>query len=117
MVKKAFVFVGLTTVNGIFFIAPFAIFLIIIEKIHKLVIVESILPLAEEIHAKFHIKPLMPFIKEPIFFTLLIILFICFIVGLLAKTPRASKIIESLENSVLSLMPGYSLKKLLLKKL
>ncbi|TDW49849.1 putative membrane protein [Flavobacterium sp. 270] len=100
-----------TFIGGILFLVPIAVLLILIEKVYH--IVQKItLPLSSHLPK---VKILGLALQEII--GLLIIIVICFLAGIIAKTKAAKNLISKLEDSILSLIPGYSFMKGINEKL
>lgn len=94
-----------TFLGGILFLAPLILLIVIFEKGY--VIIQKItLPLVSHLP---RVKFLGIALQELV--GILIIVIICFIAGLFSKTSRAKKIIQKLEDGVLSFVPGYSFMK------
>lgn len=100
-----FNFIKTTIAGGLLFILPLVLVVILLEKAVHL--------LRGPIH-----QPLPMFAQYSIagvtLFTLvalLMLVLICFIAGLLAKTGPASKLLNALEENVLGKIPGYGLLK------
>ena len=94
-----------TLVGGILFLVPLAVFFILLEKAYH--IVEKVtLPLSSHL-PKVNILGLA--LQEII--GLLVIVFICFLAGIIARTSIAKTLVSKLENKILSLIPGYSFMK------
>ncbi len=94
-----------TLAGGIFFLVPFVLLIVIFEKAFKFV--NAIIgPILKDFPGTYiHRQG----VKELI--VILLIIIICFLIGLFASTPFAKKIIQKIEGSVLSLVPGYSFMK------
>ena len=94
-----------TFIGGILFLIPLLLLIIILEKAY------TILHKAT--------GPIIDTFPKGLFFgmaiqeitALVIIIFICFLAGIIAKTYYAKKIIQLLEENVLSLIPGYAFMK------
>jgi len=94
-----------TFLGGILFLAPLILLLILLEK--GFGIIQKI---TNPIVSHFpKVKVLGLAIEEIV--AILIIIFICFAAGLIAKTTYAQKLIHRLENGILSFVPGYSFMK------
>jgi uncharacterized membrane protein len=102
--KKIAEIIKLTLKGGLLFIVPiFTIVYIlgmIFSKVKGLVDNMGSTDLAPVVGGRFHW-----------ILILLILVFICFLVGLLAKTKPAQKFIGFLENAILGNIPGYALLK------
>jgi len=91
-----------TFLGGILFLAPLVVLLVILEKGYG-IIQKVTLPLVNNL-PRVHVLGIA---LQEIVGTLILIL-ICFIAGLLARTSGAKKLIHKLENGILSFVPGYS---------
>jgi uncharacterized membrane protein len=91
-----------TFLGGILFLAPLILLFILFEKGYA-IIQKVTLPLVSHLP---RVKILGLALQEII--GILIIIIVCFIAGIFAKTSKAKKFIEKLENGVLSFVPGYS---------
>jgi uncharacterized membrane protein len=100
-----FRFLKTTVLGGVLFLVPIVIFIVVIGKaiqltdkvaapIARLMPVESVAGLA---------------VVELI--ALLILVVVCFLAGLAARTQRARKLVENLEANVLDKVPAYALMK------
>lgn len=94
-----------TFLGGILFLAPLIVLLLILEKGYG-IIQKITLPLVENL-PRVHVLGIA--LQELI--GIIIIIIICFAAGLLAKTSKAKKLIQKLEDGVLSFVPGYSFMK------
>ncbi|MWB94303.1 DUF502 domain-containing protein [Flavobacterium sp. GA093] len=94
-----------TFLGGILFLVPLVVLVIFIEKGHA--IIEKIS--APIVHNFPKIKILGLALQE--LATIVVVIFICFLVGLIAKTQQAQKIKQKLEDGLLSNIPGYSFMK------
>ena len=94
-----------TFLGGILFLAPLILLLILLEKGFG-VIQKITNPIVSHFPK---VKVLGLAIEE--IAAILIIIFICFAAGLIAKTTYAQKLIHRLENGILSFVPGYSFMK------
>jgi uncharacterized membrane protein len=98
-------FVRNTLVGGILFLVPIIVLAALLGKAHA-VAQKIVKPLAD----------LAPFesvigLDTPRFFAVLLLVLFCFLAGLFAKTAVARRFGDSLENGVLSRIPGYTLVK------
>ncbi|MFD2943221.1 DUF502 domain-containing protein [Flavobacterium notoginsengisoli] len=103
--KSIFKIIKATFLGGILFLAPLVVLLVILEKGYG-IIQKVTLPLVNNL-PKVHVLGVA--LQELI--GILIIILICFIAGLLARTPRAQELIRKLEDGILSFVPGYSFMK------
>ncbi|MBL0735880.1 DUF502 domain-containing protein [Flavobacterium sp. GN10] len=94
-----------TFLGGLVFLVPLVVLLIVLEKGYG-IIQKTTLPLVSNLPK---ISVLGLAIQE--FIGILIIILICLVAGLLAKTANAKKLVERLEDGVLSFVPGYSFMK------
>lgn len=94
-----------TFLGGILFLVPLVVLLIVLEKGYG--IVQKItLPLVSTFPK---VSVLGLAIQELV--GLLIIILICLVAGLLARTATAEKLVQKLEEGILSFVPGYSFMK------
>jgi uncharacterized membrane protein len=94
-----------TFLGGILFLAPLVVLLIILEKGY--VIIQKVtLPLVNHL-PRVHVLGIA--LQE--LAGIIIILFICFLAGLLSKTVLATRLVQKLEDGILSFVPGYSFMK------
>lgn len=91
-----------TFLGGILFLAPLILLIVIFEKGFTL-IQKITLPMVSHL-PRVHFLGLA--LQELI--GILIIIIICLIAGLLGRTAKAQKLIQKLENGILSFIPGYS---------
>jgi uncharacterized membrane protein len=103
--KSIFTIIKATFLGGILFLVPLVILLIILEKGYG-IIQKITLPLVNNL-PRVHVLGIA--LQELI--GILIIILICFAAGLLARTARAKKLIQKLEDGILSFVPGYSFMK------
>jgi uncharacterized membrane protein len=94
-----------TFLGGILFLVPLVVLVIFIEK-GQTIIEKVSAPIVNNFPK---IKILGIALQEVI--TILVVIFICFLVGLLAKTGNAKKLKHKLEDGLLSNIPGYSFMK------
>ena len=94
-----------TFLGGILFLVPLVVLLIVLEKGYGIV-QKTTLPLVNNLP---RVNILGVAIQELI--GILIIILICFIAGILAKTANAKKLVQKLEDGILSFVPGYSFMK------
>jgi uncharacterized membrane protein len=103
--KSIFKIIKATLIGGILFLAPLVLLLVLLEKgyhiVQKITLpIVSLLP---------RVKILGLAIQEII--GIIVIIIICFTAGLLARTAYAKRLVEKLENGILSFVPGYSFMK------
>jgi uncharacterized membrane protein len=103
--KSVLKIIKATFLGGILFLVPLVVLLIVLEKGYGLV-QKVTLPLVSNLPK---ISVLGLAIQE--FIGILIIILICFAAGLLARTAAAEKVVQKLEDSILSFVPGYSFMK------
>jgi uncharacterized membrane protein len=94
-----------TFLGGILFLVPLVVLLIVLEKGYGIV-QKTTLPLVSALPK---ISVLGLAIQELV--GLLIIILICLVAGLLARTAAAEKLVQKLEEGILSFVPGYSFMK------
>ncbi|MFH6965631.1 DUF502 domain-containing protein [Flavobacterium sp. FlaQc-28] len=94
-----------TFLGGILFLVPLVVLLIVLEKGY-VIIQKTTLPLVNSFPK---VNVLGIAIQELI--GILIIILICFVAGVLAKTANAKKLVQKLEDGILSFVPGYSFMK------
>jgi uncharacterized membrane protein len=90
-----------TIAGGILFLVPIVVLLIILGKALALAHRVAV-PLAERIPAQSFLGLPMPRLLA-----IVLIVAFCFLAGVLARTSLAKKIVEGLEASLLSNLPGY----------
>ncbi|WET04821.1 DUF502 domain-containing protein [Flavobacterium sp. YJ01] len=103
--KSIFKIIKATFLGGILFLAPLVVLLVILEKGYG-IIQKVTLPLVNNLPK---VKVLGLALQELI--GILIIIVICFLAGLLARTAKAKELIQKLEDGILSFVPGYSFMK------
>ena len=103
--KKSIRMLRATIVGGVLFLAPFVVLLIILGKALE-VIRAVIAPLAERIPIESAIG-----LETPSILAVVILILVCFLAGLFAKTAPAKKLVGWLESALLSNLPGYSFMK------
>lgn len=94
-----------TFIGGILFLAPLVLLLVLLEKGYH-IIQRITLPMVSILP---RVKILGLALQEII--GIIIIVIICFTAGLLARTANAKRLIEKLEDGILSFVPGYSFMK------
>ena len=95
----------MTVVGGVLFLAPFIVLLIIFGKALQLLRAVT-LPVAKHIPYESAIG-----METPRFLALILLIVICFLAGLFAKTRMAKRMVDWLEATLLSNLPGYSFMK------
>lgn len=100
-----FQFFKTTALGGILFLIPVVILIAVFTKAHQMISKVTTPVLA--------IMPVERVVGIVIvdLLALALLLLICFLAGLAAKTPRAGKLVASLESDFLSQVPGYELAK------
>jgi uncharacterized membrane protein len=91
-----------TMVDGIFFLVPFVVLLLIIGKAIQMIRVVTV-PLAKMLPY----DSIMGF-AAPRFIGLILLLFSCLLAGHFARTTLGKRFVNWLEEAVLSNLPGYS---------
>lgn len=91
-----------TIVGGVFFLVPFVVLILVIGKALKILRAVTV-PLAERIPVESVIG-----LETPGALAAVILILICLLAGLFARTPVAKKIVRWLESVLLSNLPGYS---------
>ncbi|MBO9583324.1 MAG: DUF502 domain-containing protein [Flavobacterium sp.] len=91
-----------TFLGGILFLAPLILLLVLFEKGYHIVQKITVPIVSSLPRVKF-----MGFALQEII-AVTIIIIICFAAGLLARTVYAKKLIQKIEDNVLSLVPGYA---------
>ena len=90
-----------TFLGGILFLAPLILLVVLFEKGYH--IVQKItVPIVNSLP---RVKVMGFALQEVI--GVVIIIMVCFIAGLLAKTVYAKKLVQKIEDNILSLVPGY----------
>jgi len=98
-------FLKTTVLGGIVFLVPLVIFIVVLGK--AVILVNQ---LATPIAATFPAESVGGLAVVHIV-ALLLLVFICFLAGLAARTPAAARLVESLEANVLDKIPAYALMK------
>ncbi|MCS5489564.1 DUF502 domain-containing protein [Algoriphagus limi] len=97
-------FVSQIFTGGIFFIIPFVIVIIVFEKL-----IQILKPISAKLGALLSIEHYL--LDVPYFFSILLIILICFIAGLIAKLGVGKRMVNWIESNILTLFPGYQLIK------
>jgi uncharacterized membrane protein len=98
--KRILLFLRTTLVGGLLFLVPIVVLVIVVGK--ALTIANKIAdPLAARI----------PGLHSPMLLAGALIVLVCFVAGFIARTRLAQVLVNRLENSVLSNLPGYELLK------
>ena len=100
--KKFIHILRMTIVGGVFFLAPFVVLLIIITKAFQIIRVVTV-PLAERLPVESLIG-----LETPRILAVVLLIVVCFLTGLFAKTSLAKKLVNWLETVLLSNLPGYT---------
>lgn len=90
-----------TFTGGIFFLLPIAVVLILLKKVHEVMML-VLKPVATRLP-----DDMMGFDGHQIV-SVLVLVVICFMAGLLFRSRRLRAAIESLEDNLLSAIPGYT---------
>jgi hypothetical protein len=94
-------FIRTTVVGGLFFLAPFVVLIVIIAKVfdfakNSLNALLVHIPAASDLTA-----------GAATVLAVALIALVCFLAGLLARSVPAKRMVDALESSVLSMIPGY----------
>ena len=100
-----FSFFKTTVIGGLLFMVPFAVLVIVFEKITPIA-KKIVQPIADLIPAESFVG-----LDVPVILTVIAILLLCFLIGLFARTRIATRLIGGMEQSVLRRIPGYSFLK------
>lgn len=98
-------FIKTTIIGGLLFLVPLIVVIVVIGKALSLM-----MAVAEPMSAWFPIESLGGVAVANVVAVLLILL-LCFVAGLLARTRPAKRFARSVEDSILQKIPGYSLVK------
>ena len=98
-------FLNKTIKEGIFFLVPMLLVYLLIAKLYSL-----LTPLAENISRKLFNYHFLG-IKPVYIIAILLILIVCFLIGLLALTSLGKIMLKSVEDNLLVILPGYKLIK------
>ncbi|NVJ86146.1 MAG: hypothetical protein HWE15_07555 [Algoriphagus sp.] len=90
--------------GGLFFLLPLALVIILFEKLVSIIKPISI-QIGDFLNINFHI------LKAPYLLTIILILFLFFLAGVIAKIGLGRRTISWIENNILTLFPGYQLIK------
>ena len=99
--KRLSRFVKATLVGGLLFLVPIIVLLVILGKAFA-VAHHIVDPLMAHIPFKSVIG-----LRTPVLLALILLVIVCFLAGLLARARLAKKLLDWLENAVLSNLPGY----------
>jgi uncharacterized membrane protein len=94
-------FIGTTVLDGVLFLAPIVVLFVVVNKAFDI--------------ARRGLKPLTTLLPvndasgstASAILTILMLVLVCFLAGLLARTMLAQRVVEALERGVLSKLPGY----------
>jgi uncharacterized membrane protein len=103
--KKIIHILRMTIVGGVLFLMPFVILTLILGKAVQLLRAVT-LPLAERLPFESMIG-----LETPSFLALFLVIVVCFLAGLFAQTKIAKKMVDWVEENLLSHLPGYSFMK------
>jgi len=92
-------------VGGVLFLVPFIILIIILGKALE-ILIGIVAPVAERIPLESAIG-----LETPKILALFLLVLLCFMAGLFARTASAKKMVSWLESMLLSNLPGYSFMK------
>lgn len=98
-------FIKTTFIGGLFFVIPVVLVIVLIGKAVE-ILRKLVAPIADNIPVE-----TIGGITLARIIALFLLLLICFVAGLLAKTKKANAIKNWIENNILSHIPGYSLLK------
>jgi uncharacterized membrane protein len=103
--KKSFDFIKDMIIGGVLFFIPLIILIVVLQKAFQIasVLVRPIIKLLD-------ITNILG-IGAEIILSIIIILFLLYLAGLIAKTMKAKKAVAKLEQNLLSKIPGYDLLK------
>ena len=101
-----FQFFKTTALGGILFLVPVIILIAVFTKAHQM-----ISKIAAPVLAIVPVERVVGIVIVDLL-ALALLLLICFLAGLAAKTPRAGRLVASLESDFLSHVPGYELAKI-----
>lgn len=106
MVMGKLIHILKTTIGGgLLFLAPFVVLIIILGK--ALELIRGVIgPIAKKIPVESVVG-----LETPKILALFILIFVCFLAGLVAQTRPAKKLVGWLETALLSNIPGYSFLK------
>jgi uncharacterized membrane protein len=99
--KPIIQFVRTTLLGGVFFLLPIVVLVIFLGKVTSLA-VESVKPLANYIPADWSLG-----LPKEILLAVAVLVLLCFVAGLLARTKLSQELAKGLERSVLSKIPAY----------
>jgi uncharacterized membrane protein len=94
-------FVGTTILGGVLFLAPMVVLAFVLNKAYDFA-QRGLQPVAKLISVRLAWAPTATAI-----FAILVLALTCFLAGLLARTLWAKRLVDELEGSILSKIPGY----------
>jgi uncharacterized membrane protein len=94
-----------TLIGGLLFMLPFAVLGIVLSKVAS-----ALKPLVDALAERLPFESFIG-LKIPVLLTGIIIVVICFMAGVLARTDLAKRFVQGLEEGLLNKIPGYSLLK------
>ena len=103
--KNGVSFIKTTLINGLFFIIPIVLVIYLIGKVIN-ILRNMVAPLADNISI-----PILGGEAIDRIIALAVLILLCFIAGLLAKTKKVKQLKEWVEDNILSNIPGYTLLK------
>lgn len=103
--NKVLSFIKTTLIGGLFFIIPIVLLIYLIGKVIG-IFRKIVAPIADKISFSF-----LGGETTSRIIALFVLILLCFIAGLLAKTKKADQLKEWVEDNILSNIPGYSLLK------
>ncbi len=106
--KSIISFIKTTLIGGLFFVIPFVLLVLIIGKVMD-ILRKLVAPIVDKIPLE-AIEGIGGITISRIF-ALLVLLLLCFIAGLFAKTKKANDLKKWVEAKILSHIPGYGLLK------
>jgi len=103
--KKLLLFLKATIIGGIWFLIPLIVLAIILSKAHQIT-TKIVTPVADLIPIHSIIGMAVPKVLA-----IVAIVLFCFLAGILARAKHAKKVIDWLEATLLSNLPGYDFMK------
>jgi len=103
--KNGVSFIKTTLINGLFFIIPIVLVIYLIGKVIN-ILRNMVAPLADNISI-----PILGGEAIARIIALAVLILLCFIAGLLAKTKKANQLKKWVEEHILSSIPGYNFLK------
>ncbi|WP_341676696.1 DUF502 domain-containing protein [Niveibacterium sp. SC-1] len=99
--KQKVSFIRTTVVGGVLFLAPLVVTLFVLEKAWHLA-GKFVAPIVHHFPPK-----ILGFIAVSDLLAVGILVLVCFIAGLIARTALAKRVVEAIEHGLLSNIPGY----------